>query len=85
MRLSFTETLHAPMQRCCRKRFPELHFTHCVSQGNRSGQRNGGGTKEGPEKVQMYLPSAADLHGWEKKLFSSAFHAREIINKLIIY
>lgn len=48
-------------------------------------QQAGGGTTQGPGKVQLYLPSAADLHGWEKKLFSSAFHAREIINKLIIY
>lgn len=36
-------------------------------------------------KVQMYFPSATDCHGWEKKLFSSTFHAREIISKLIIY
>lgn len=38
-----------------------------------------------PGKVQMYIPSATDFHGWEKKLFSSTFHAREIISKLIIY
>lgn len=53
----------------------------------RCGESSGGMGEQPNElgKVQMYLPSATDCHGWEKKLFSSAFHAREIISKLIIY
>lgn len=77
--------LCALMRRCCRSGLSAQFSTLCFHRVNRFGQRDGAGAEHSPETVQMYLPSASALHGWEKKLFSSAFRAREIINKLIIY
>lgn len=77
---------HVSIWRRCRNGSTALFLTHCSHPVNRLGQTNrAAGTKQSPELLQMHLPSASAWHGWEKKLFGSAFRAREIINKLIIY